>query len=930
MVESQLPLGLQMGQGWDQLGIFRTPSFSKFPKTFSPKTFPHYRSSSTRSLDYRSYQTCFGFNRRVVKSIYGSKTQREISTNNKSKFFKHSDKMPLIQNGHYKARQRALNSKDLDDVDRPLQRLLTSRSSRGLSEVPRFCLERKTLGFQSHAFRTMRGSETFHPNYQTCDKQSTCSWNSSHGLLGRFSCLERFRGGVQRGHSLGFERTKEVRFHGQPREESPCSFSDPKLARPHLGFCSEPSVSYSRLQKQDCSSGEAHEGKETSIEKRSRSLDRHSKFCLSSPAFRQVPSESNNQMDEPIHRLGDSRQTSSPVRPQTFAPLVGEGVQPNLGRSSNGLSRPSHYYDRRIPRGLRSCPRWSDSLRTLVTQRIANAHKFPGTSCGDQSLVGLETPSVSETNNNFFRQYDGPGNSESPRITSFSTSTQALCESSEITFRDRLCGTSSTHTRRSQRHSRLFIQERSHRVGMVARLENFRRNRRAVWPSRSGSLCYSPKLPTSSLYKSVYRRRSSRYRRFISRSFKLVKDVLFSSSKADSPTYSADLSSQIQAHSSSTSLEESVVVPCVSEITTESHTSEELHLATDDSRRCSQTLTSKLLQLNRVDFLTYCLIKLQGFSSSIAKSIVNSVRPSSLKQYQTVWSRLQSFLREINCSHLSLHSVLKFFNNLFDSGLRPLTIVRYRSALVWPLHFCNLNLLDKNVNRLFSNFAIRKPSIAKLEPQWSVDRVLTLLGSEDYRNNSSISLENLLEKTIFLFALASGSRVSELSALSRHSSNLVFLENSSRVELRPDAKFIYKNQSVKRIPPPIVIPALISSNGTDPLCPLDALKSYVDRSEYLSSDDFRLWIDPISDRPLTKTGITKRFCSLVNRSQETPTNVNIHQSRAMAVSLAYRAGLSVSEILSRAFWSSSTPFFNNYLVNVNSNINCIALGAVTS
>ena len=291
-----------------------------------------------------------------------------------------------------------------------------------------------------------------------------------------------------------------------------------------------------------------------------------------------------------------------------------------------------------------------------------------------------------------------------------------------------------------------------------------------------------------------------------------------------------------------------------------------------------------------------------------------------------VWDQFQKFLRDSKCKSLSLHRVLLFFRYLFDRGLKPKTILRYRSALVWPLLFFEIDILTKDVARLLSNFGIQRPQKVKLAPVWSIDKVLKLLMSGDYADNDSCSLDNLLSKSIFLYALASGSRVSEMAALSRDPSNLFFWEDDSQVELRPDSKFLYKNQTVDRVPEPVVIPAFQSDDSSQSLCPMRALKAWVTRSGSLKSSSPHLWVNPSSGRPLNRAAISKIFCNLVSKAQNSKTKVNIHQSRAIASSLAFKAGLPIPEILRRAFWKSPDPFFRNYLVNVNCSIPCIVLG----
>ena len=103
----------------------------------------------------------------------------------------------------------------------------------------------------------------------------------------------------------------------------------------------------------------------------------------------------------------------------------------------------------------------------------------------------------------------------------------------------------------------------------------------------------------------------------------------------------------------------------------------------------------------------------------------------------------------------------------------------------------------------------------------SLHKVLAHLASIDCKT----TIPRLcLAKTLFLLALASGSRFSELVALYRDEGNIIFYD-SGLVKLLPDPTFLSKNKlPYQRRRRPLYIPAL--SHDRESLCPVANLKIY--------------------------------------------------------------------------------------------------------
>ena len=111
---------------------------------------------------------------------------------------------------------------------------------------------------------------------------------------------------------------------------------------------------------------------------------------------------------------------------------------------------------------------------------------------------------------------------------------------------------------------------------------------------------------------------------------------------------------------------------------------------------------------------------------------------------------------------------------------------------------------------------------------WPLNKVLRLVSGVV---TTDCSYQHLLMKTLFLVALASGARVSELAALSRDKGFVKFLP-SGEVSLSPHPKFMAKNEDpVHRWKPWIIVPL-----PQDPsLCPVRCLENYLERTQSWSS-----------------------------------------------------------------------------------------------
>jgi integrase len=210
-----------------------------------------------------------------------------------------------------------------------------------------------------------------------------------------------------------------------------------------------------------------------------------------------------------------------------------------------------------------------------------------------------------------------------------------------------------------------------------------------------------------------------------------------------------------------------------------------------------------------------------------------------------------------------------------------------------------------------------------------VDNVFRLLKKPIFRDNETIPLSCLFSKTLFLIALASGARVGELAALRRDDDHMEIIVDGSFMKFIPHEEFRFKSHTRLVKIKPFKIKALPSNEAG--LCPVQACLTFIDRTSSLPNPEFALWIKEGSPKPVKNRSLALNFQRLIRLSHiGEDIKGNIHQVRGVAASLAFKAGISLKSLRSRAQWGSESVFFKNYWTPVSTTAHCIALGKVVN
>ena len=278
-------------------------------------------------------------------------------------------------------------------------------------------------------------------------------------------------------------------------------------------------------------------------------------------------------------------------------------------------------------------------------------------------------------------------------------------------------------------------------------------------------------------------------------------------------------------------------------------------------------------------------------------------------------------------------SIADFLLYLFEErNLQPSTIDGYRSAIADKLGNSPINISkNEDLTRLLDSFHRDRPKGRRGIPSWNLSLVLHQLTKAPFEPIQEATLKHLTFKTVFLLALGSGKRRSEIHAWL--DKNIRNQKDWSNVSLYPAASFLSKNQLAKEGPgsvAPVVIPALAPTLDRScvedrTLCPVRALRYYRDRTKDIRKGkelvfvsfkkSFSKDISPATISSWIKQTVLLCY-ELSDKESQTLHQVKAHDVRAFAASKAFHSGASLEQLLSACHWKSHNTFTQFYLKDV--------------
>ena len=275
--------------------------------------------------------------------------------------------------------------------------------------------------------------------------------------------------------------------------------------------------------------------------------------------------------------------------------------------------------------------------------------------------------------------------------------------------------------------------------------------------------------------------------------------------------------------------------------------------------------------------------------------------------------------------------VADFLLHLFtEKKCQVSTIKGYRSTISNTLKFkSDVNIgSDPIISELIRSFELQRPVQRSLAPKWDLSCVLSSLCSEPYEPLHKASRFHLTLKTVFLLAMATARRVSEIHAFSMDSGHLRFNQSDGCVSLRTQPGFLAKNQLPSVCPDDILVPNLAKTVKFNDfnrlLCPVRALKGYLKVTEPIRKDRKRLFLPLKGNHDITKGSISGWISYTISlaykklsKSKLALLKIQAHELRALSASWSYLNKIPVEDVIKAAVWSSRSTFAKFYLRDMN-------------
>ena len=312
-----------------------------------------------------------------------------------------------------------------------------------------------------------------------------------------------------------------------------------------------------------------------------------------------------------------------------------------------------------------------------------------------------------------------------------------------------------------------------------------------------------------------------------------------------------------------------------------------------------------------------------GFSPAVAGQLIFSRRLSTRLNYQARWGTYRKWCRDFGhrSSSPTIAKVADFLTYMFKTkGAALSTIKGYRAMLAAVFKFPLPEISSSPILKdLIRSFEISAPRPIFPPPPWDLDKVLEFLSGPPFEPLARASFLDKTKKALFLLAMATAKRVSELQALSFS----VSFQGEDLV-LYYDPFFRAKTESViNPLPRSVVVPSLSDFAGNLPErlhCPVRAIKYLRKAARSASFIPSRLFVSPKNPkRSMSKNAMSFYLRQLIVDSGAVSSTrpPRAHDICGIATSLNYYSNLSLTSLMQVATWKSKRVFASRYLKEVS-------------
>ena len=707
------------------------------------------------------------------------------------------------------------------------------------------------------------------------------------------------------------DQSGQVIFHASPA--SGVSGGSFGLGKPYP-------ISSRGKDTEDPSLGGGRKGESFILKERSREPSGFSELHCGLPSSGKALFDTYNCVDELSHSSGVQRLTGTSGQgiEKCSASLDIQGFSKGTSSNAFGNSLRRHHdgcVRLRMGRGLDPVP----GARDMVPFGEQPIHELEGTKGHIPDVGLLLRPSSGEDSQGVVRQYNSLGLSSSPGVPSLSSFMEPHQGDSGIVQGEKHLSNPGSSERSPQCLSRQSLQGHSNLHGVVSGSPDICLDLPTVGLSSDRPFCHKVQSSATSVYFPISRPNSCGLGRSKSGLEQVPVSIRLSSSSAAAG--SGQETGNVPGFRVSDSpflANGGLVSSPISEVSEEISAEAGSLAPPEDPGRPPVPLAGFRFKPSRLDTIAASLY-LQGFYENTVALMMKQHKQTSVRQYQTAWTKFLGFLDQESIAHdkVVLSTVFNFLSDQLDKyDWAYSTIAGYRCALIHPLFYALNLVLDVKQSDSFMKglFASKPPPRTTKFPLWSLSDVLYFLIKGPFEPLEEASWPLLTQKVFFLLLLSSGRRISELANLSR---DFVFRQDSVILKWLPD--FRAKHDTVDFQPEDPSISRLNSLNDIDlKLCPVRAWEIYLRRRnnvDNVSREDC-FWL-------VSKPTLSDYFVSLVKRSRKFSersdiVNICVHQMRKFAVSYSKKYfSISDKDLYTKMGSSSMSVLKSNYIRDVN-------------
>ena len=259
-----------------------------------------------------------------------------------------------------------------------------------------------------------------------------------------------------------------------------------------------------------------------------------------------------------------------------------------------------------------------------------------------------------------------------------------------------------------------------------------------------------------------------------------------------------------------------------------------------------------------------------------------------------------------------MSEVVNFLADLFKQGYQYRSLNAYRSAISSVHDRVEGVAVGQHplVSRLLKGVFNLRPPQPRYTSTWDVSQVLAYL--EGLGENSALPLQMITLKLVMLMALTRPTRAADLQQLDLRFRR--YLPEGVKFQASGLAKQTRANK-------PIADFFFPGFTQKEKLCPVTTLKAYEKATEQFrkTEEQQKLFIATIRPhKPVAASTIARWLRTVLERAGIDTTIFKAHSTRGASVSAAANAGITTSEIMQSADWSSESTFKRFYYKPVQS------------